>query len=114
QITYGELVDRIASVAGVRVRKVHVAVPNIRRVARFLSRFEKFPLSTDMLDVLLAGNICDSEPYYSAFGLAPISLSGYLASSHGPDSPSGDLADDGRTGDNPGKREERNRPREAA
>ncbi|NNG47335.1 MAG: complex I NDUFA9 subunit family protein, partial [Deltaproteobacteria bacterium] len=39
RITYGELVDRIASVAGVRVRKVHVAVPNIRRVARFLSRF---------------------------------------------------------------------------
>ena len=114
KITYGELVDRIASVAGVRVRKVHFAVPNIRRAARFLSRFEKFPLSTDMLDVLLAGNTCDSEPYHSAFGLAPISLSGYLTSWHGADSPSDTVAADGRTGDNPGKREERGRSREAA
>ena len=114
QITYGELVDRIASVAGVRVRKVHIAVPNVRRAARFLSRFEKFPLSADMLDVILAGNACDSEPYYSAFGHAPISLSGYLASSYGADPPSGAVADEGRTGDNPGKREGRARSREAA
>jgi uncharacterized protein YbjT (DUF2867 family) len=114
QITYGELIDRIASVAGVRVRKVHIAVPNIRRAARFLSRFEKFPLSTDMLDILLAGNTCDNEPYYSAFGFAPISLSGYLASRDGANSSSGAGAADGRTGGNPGNREKQGRSRAAA
>jgi len=114
QITYGDLVDRIAAVAGIRVRKVHIAVPNIRRAVRFLSRFEKFPLSTDMLDVLMAGFACDSEPYYSAFGFPPISLSGYLSSSHGADLPSGAVTDDGRAGDNPGKREDRARSRQAA
>ena len=86
----------------------------IENIGKSGIRSSLFPLSTDMLDVLLAGNACDSEPYYAAFGLAPISLSGYLASWHGADSPSGAAADDGRTGHNPGKREERGRSREAA
>lgn len=80
---YVELIDRIASAAGVRVRTVHIPVPRLRRVVRFLSRFEKFPLTQDMIDVLLAGNTCDPDPYFSALGLEPVPLSGYLASSSG-------------------------------
>ncbi len=114
RFTYGELVDRIAAAAGIRVRKVHVAVPAIRRAARFLSRFEKFPLTNDMLDVLLAGSGCDSEPYYSAFGLSPFSLSAYLESPHEPDSASGPVLSGKRSGDVTGKGEERTRSREAA
>ena len=78
RFTYNELIDRIAAAAGVRVRKVRVSVTRMRRAARFFSRYEKFPLTADMLDVLLAGNTCDSEPYSSTFGLSPIPLSGSL------------------------------------
>jgi hypothetical protein len=83
RFTYNELVDRIAAEAGVRVRRVHVPVPRMRRAVRFFSRYERFPLTAEMLDVLLAGHTCDGGPYYSAFGLTPIPLSGYLARSKG-------------------------------
>lgn len=114
RITYEELVDRIAAAAGIRVRKVRVTVPSIRRAARFFSRFGKFPLTDDMLDVLLAGYVCDGEAYNSAFGLSPTSLSGYLESSYGADSDSGAEGSGKRSNDDTGRREERARPREAA
>jgi hypothetical protein len=44
-----------------------------------MERFEKFPLTTEQLEMLLAGNTCDPEPFYSAFGFTPFALSDYLA-----------------------------------
>lgn len=114
RFSYNELVDRIVEAAGVRVRKVHIPVPRIRRIVRFFSRFEKFPLTPDMLDVLLAGNTCDGGQYYSAFGLDPLSLSEYLASQGGADAPSGGGAPTGRADRSRGKREEGSRSRDAA
>jgi uncharacterized protein YbjT (DUF2867 family) len=87
---YNELVDRIAAKAGVRVRKAHISVPRIRRATRFLSRFGKFPLAPEMLDVLLAGSTCDSGPYFSTFGLEPMPVSAYLDSLPATDGPSGE------------------------
>jgi NADH dehydrogenase len=49
RITYNALIDRIAAVQGVRVRKVHIPLPRFRRIVGFFSRFEKFPLTPDML-----------------------------------------------------------------
>lgn len=104
QITYGELVDRVAAAADIRVRKIHVAVPTIRQAVRVLSRFRTFPLSNDMLDVLMAGYAYDGTPYFSAFGIPPVSLSEYLASSQaGPSS--GDVTADAGPVDHPGNRE---------
>ena len=111
---YNELVDRIAAAAGVRVRKVNIPVSRLRRAVRFFSRFEKFPLTPDMLDVLLAGNTCDCGPYYSAFGFTPLPLSGYLASSPGTDAPGGKGAPAGGARTNPRKREEGSPSRQAA
>ena len=108
RFTYNELIDRIATAAQVRIRKVHIPVPRLRRSVRFLSRFEKFPLTPDMLDVLLAGNTCDGGPYFSAFGLEPLPLSGYLASLSGSD------ATTGRPDPTSEKREEKSPSREAA
>ena len=105
--------DRIAAAAGIRVRKIHLAVPTIRQAVRVLSRFGKFPLTNDMLDVLLAGTVCDGAPYFSDFAIRPISLSEYLASSQDTDSSSGNVVASERPVDGPGKREE-GRPREAA
>ncbi len=114
RIPYGELVDRIGRAAGVRVRKAHFPLPWIRRAAGFLSRFERFPLSPDMLDVLVAGNTCDPEEYYSAFGIFPTPLSRHLAvlqgtgETRGPAS-SGTGFDEGGAG-----QEEKIRSRDAA
>lgn len=108
RFTYVELIDRIAAAEKVRVRKVHIPVPRLRRAVRFLSRFEKFPLTQDMLDVLLAGTTCDAGPYFSAFGLDPTPISGSLASSSGSDGPAGGTDSSLR------EREQKSPPREAA
>lgn len=107
RFTFNELVDRIAAAAGVQVRKVPVPIPRMRRRARFFSRQEKFPLAADMIDMLLAGHTCDDRPYYSAFGLTPLPLSGYLAHSKG-------AGDAGGGGISPGTEEKSSRPSVAA
>lgn len=88
RFAYGELIDRIAAATGTRVRKVGVPLPAMRRMVRFLSRFRKFPLSLEMLDVLVAGHTCDPVPYYSVFNINPLPLSSYLASMEGTRAPS--------------------------
>jgi len=92
RFTYNELVDRIAAAIGVRVRKARISVPRIRRATRILSRFEKFPLAPEMLDILLAGSTCDGGPYYSAFGLDPLPVSSYIGSLRSSDGASGKAA----------------------
>lgn len=104
QMTYDGLVDRIAAAAGIRVRKVHVAVPTIRQAVQVLSRFGKFPFTNDMLDILLAGYAYDGTPYFSAFGIRPVSLTEYLVSPHEAGSSSGGVTADEGPYDNPGKR----------
>jgi hypothetical protein len=44
-----------------------------------MERFEKFPLTTEQLEMLLAGNTCDPGPFYSTFGFTPFALSDYLS-----------------------------------
>jgi uncharacterized protein YbjT (DUF2867 family) len=114
RFTYNELLDRIAAATGVRVRKVRVSVPRIRRAARFFSRDEKFPLPADMLEVLLAGQTCDSGSYYSAFGLTPLPLSGYLAHAKGTGSAGGGGLFTGDAGMPPAMGEKDSRSSEAA
>lgn len=115
RFTYGELVDRIAAAAGCRVRKVPISVPRIRRAVRFLSRFEKFPLSPEMLDVLLAGNTGDGGPYASAFGLTLLRLSEYIDSLWRTDiSPGEEGASAGEENSGTRKRAKGPRSREAA
>ena len=95
-----------AAKAGIRVRKAHISVPRIRRATRFLSRFEKFPLAPEMIDVLLAGSTCDSGPYFSTFGLEPMPVSAYLDSLSAPNGPTGGGTVAGGPGSVPNKGEE--------
>jgi NADH dehydrogenase len=78
RLSYNELVDRVAASVGRRARKVHVPLPLLRPAVRAMERFEKFPLTTEQLEMLLAGNVCDYEPFYSTFEFTPLSLSDYL------------------------------------
>lgn len=79
QLSYCELLDRLAASIGRRARKIHVPLSILRPAVRRLERFEKFPLTTDQLEMLLAGNVCDHGTFYSAFRFAPLSLSTYLS-----------------------------------
>jgi NADH dehydrogenase len=79
RFSYNELLDKVAESIGRRARKVHVPFPILRPVVRRLQRLKKFPLTTDQLEMLLAESICDPEPFFSAFGFTPLSLSDYLA-----------------------------------
>ena len=79
RFSYNELLDLVAAGIGRRARKMHVPLSVLRPAVRRLERFGKFPLTTDQLEMLLAGNVCDSDPFYTAFRFSPLALSGYLS-----------------------------------
>lgn len=78
RFTYNDLIDRIAISVGRKVRRVHIPVSRMARMVRFLSRFERFPVTVDQLAMLLSESVCDGAPYYSAFSFDPLPLSAYL------------------------------------
>lgn len=84
RFTFNELVDRIAASVGRRVGKVHVRPSRVRGTVRLLSRFERFPVTVDQIEMLLRGSVCDGGPFYSAFGFEPFRLSDYLAGKEEP------------------------------
>jgi NADH dehydrogenase len=75
-----ELLDQIGRALGrARVRKLHVPLGLMSVLARALHRLPSFPVTPDQLLMLQASNTCDPAPFYSAFGLTPISLPTGLA-----------------------------------
>ncbi|HZW36398.1 MAG: complex I NDUFA9 subunit family protein [Deltaproteobacteria bacterium] len=89
RFSYNELLDKVAASVGRRARKVHVPLSLLRPVVSRLQRYRGFPLTTDQLEMLLGESICDPDPFYSAFGFTPLSLSDYLSGGLGtlPSSP---------------------------
>lgn len=84
RFTYDGLLDAVGAAAGRgRVRKVHVPLPLVRAGVRLLSRFDRFPMTPDQLTMLLQGNVCDTEPFRSAFGIRLRPLSDYLSDREG-------------------------------
>ncbi len=79
RLSYNELLDAVAASVDRRARKVHIPLSILRPLVRSMERFKKFPLTTEQLEMLLAGNVCDHEPFYSAFGFTPFALSNYLS-----------------------------------
>jgi NADH dehydrogenase len=79
RLSYNELLDAVAASVGRRARKVHIPLSILRPTVRFMERFEKFPLTTEQLEMLLSGNTCDPGPFYSTFGFTPFALSDYLS-----------------------------------
>jgi uncharacterized protein YbjT (DUF2867 family) len=79
RFSYDEILDMIAASRGGRARKLHIPTSIMRPVVRSLERIERFPLTTDQLEMLLQESVCDPLPYYEAFGLTPFALSDYLS-----------------------------------
>jgi NADH dehydrogenase len=81
---YDELLDRVgASLGREGVHKLHVPAATARRWVGILSRFEAFPLSPSMLEVLLLGATCDPAPFAEAFGGRMVRLSEFLSCTAG-------------------------------
>lgn len=78
KFTYNDLVDRIAASAKRKVRRIHLPVSRMARMVRFLSRFEKFPVTVDQLAMLLSESVCDETAFYDTFSFTPFALSTYL------------------------------------
>jgi NADH dehydrogenase len=74
-----ELLDAIGAALGRRrVRKVHVPLSPVRRMARALDRVPAFPVTTDQLLMLDEDSTCDPRPFYQTFDLEPIPLAAGL------------------------------------
>jgi NADH dehydrogenase len=79
---YDGLLDEVGLCSGrARVRKVHAPLALVRAGVRFLSRFERYPMSPDMLEMLVAGSACNPAPFRAAFGDHLVSLHEYLSCS---------------------------------
>ncbi len=79
RLSYDELVGKIAAGLGRRLRRVHVPLSLLRPVVRALERYPSFPLTTEQLAMLLAGNTADVEPFRAVFGVPLLSLSRYIS-----------------------------------
>jgi NADH dehydrogenase len=80
RFTYDALLDAIGASSGrAHVRKAHVPLGLVRSGVSFLSRFDGYPMSPDMLAMLVAGNVCDASAFASVFGRPQVSLREYLS-----------------------------------
>jgi uncharacterized protein YbjT (DUF2867 family) len=74
-VTLADLIDRVGRAMGRRhVRKIHVPLGLVRPAARLLHRLPGFPITPDQLLMLEEENVCDPQPFFSAFELTPVSL----------------------------------------
>jgi NADH dehydrogenase len=74
-VTMVQLVDLIGAALGrPRVRKAHVPIGLVRAVTRLMHHLPGFPLTPDQLVMLEEDNVCDPQPFHSAFGLPPVPL----------------------------------------
>jgi uncharacterized protein YbjT (DUF2867 family) len=70
-----EILDLVGAALGKpRVRKIHVPLGLMRPLVRLLEPLPFFPLTSDQLLMLQEDNVCDPEPFYKTFGLAPLEL----------------------------------------
>lgn len=70
--TFNEVLDHIGRALGrPRVCKVHSPLFLVKPLISCLQNLPGFPLTGDQLSMLLAGNICDSQPWVEELGIEP-------------------------------------------
>ena len=70
--TFNELLDHIGRALGrPRVCKVHSPLFLVKPLINCLQNLPGFPLTSDQLSMLLAGNVCDPQPWIKEFGIEP-------------------------------------------
>ncbi len=70
--TYNELLDGIGNALGrPRVRKSHQPLFLVKQLVSCLQNLPGFPLTSDQLSILMAGNVCDPQSWIKDFGIEP-------------------------------------------
>jgi len=73
RFTYNDLLDVLARALGrKKANKVHLPLVPVQMVTSIMERFDFFPVTQDQLKMLLKGNVCDPEPYFTQFGIEPV------------------------------------------
>ncbi len=85
-ITWKELIETIGNASGKQKLKLPVPALFIQSLAILFGRFEWFPLTKDLITMLMEGNTCDSTAFFNEFEINPIPFSvdslGYLNLDH--------------------------------
>jgi NADH dehydrogenase len=73
--TYDELLDLVGQALGKRhVAKLHQPLFMMRTATALLESIPLWPVSSDQIDMLLAGNVCNPADWATAFDLTPITF----------------------------------------
>ena len=70
-LTWKQILERICDTTGDSLSTLPVPAWGIRSLALALDRFSFFPLTRDQLDMLMAGNTCDTSAVFEHFGIMP-------------------------------------------
>ena len=72
--SYDEILDLTGKAIGRdAVSKVHQPLFMVKPMVKLLGHADSFPITSDQLEMLLAGNVCDVTAWSTAFGINPIS-----------------------------------------
>lgn len=73
--TFNELLDQIGRALGrTRVSKAHHPLFLVKPLVASLQFLPSFPLTSEQLTMLAAGNVCDPKPWMEDFGIEPRSF----------------------------------------
>jgi len=71
-LTYREIVDTIAEHFKKRIKKIYIPLRIIESITVKLEVFPFYPLTQEMLTMLIAGNVVKEQSFYKIFPLSPI------------------------------------------
>lgn len=72
--SYDEILDLTGRAIGrEHVTKAHQPLFMVKPMIRLMENSDHFPITSDQLEMLLAGNVCDTTGWVAAFGIKPVS-----------------------------------------
>ena len=72
--SYDEILDLTAKAIGRdHVSKAHQPLFMVKPMIRLMEHSEHFPITSEQVEMLLAGNVCDATEWATAFGIQPVS-----------------------------------------
>jgi NADH dehydrogenase len=72
--SYDEILDLTGQAIGRgHVTKAHQPLFMVKPMIKLMERSAHFPITTDQLEMLLQGNVCDNTPWATTFGITPVS-----------------------------------------
>jgi NADH dehydrogenase len=73
--TYNELVNLFAAALGKKPpRKIHQPLAFMRQLTRHLERFAIYPVTSDQINMLIQGNCCSDNTWYTDLNITPTPL----------------------------------------